>query len=140
TGQKATRPAKPEYLAWAELRRMWAGDERGFTIDETGQTTARQDRVTARANALHAARQAAAGIDKAAFTRADLVEAIGARMPVVDYAAPGTLRAQIEALADRVALRITPARQPHEREGHERYTSAPIIAEEAAVLALMPAR
>jgi hypothetical protein len=48
--------------------------------------------------------------------------------------------AQIEALADRVALRITDARQPHEREGHERYTSAPIIAEEAAVLALVPAR
>jgi hypothetical protein len=119
---------------------MWAGDERGFTIDEAGQSAARYDRVTARANALHAAREAAPRIDKPAFTRADLVEAIGARIPVVDDAPPGTVRAQIEALADRVALRITGVRQPHEREGHERYTSAPIITEEAAVLALMPAR
>jgi conjugative relaxase-like TrwC/TraI family protein len=140
TAQKATRPAKPEHLAWAELRRMWAGDKRGFTIHDAAQSAARHDRVTDRANALHAAREAAAGIDTAAFTRADLVEAIGARIPVVDDAPPGTVRAQIEALADRVALRITSARLPHEREGRERYTSAPIITEEAAVLALMPAR
>jgi len=112
----------------------------GFTIDEAGQSAARRDRVTAHNSALHAARQAAADIDKAAFTRADLVEAIGARIPVVDDASPGTVRTQIEALPDHVALRITPARQTHEREGHERYTSAPIITEEAAVLALMPRR
>jgi ATP-dependent exoDNAse (exonuclease V) alpha subunit len=119
---------------------MWGSDERGFTIDEAGQSAVRHDRVTARANALHAARQASVEIGKPAFTRADLVEAIGARIPVVDDATPGTVRTQIEALADRVALRITGVRQPHEREGHERYTSAPIITEEAALLALMPAR
>jgi conjugative relaxase-like TrwC/TraI family protein len=138
--QKATRPAKPEHLAWAELRRMWTSDVRGFTLDEGAQSAARHHREVMHANVLDAARQAAADIDKSAFTRADLVEAIGARMPVVDDTSPGTVRTQVEALADRVALRITAARQPHQREGHERYTSAQIITEEAAVLPLFPAR
>ncbi len=49
----------------------------------------------------------------------------------------GTL---IEAIADRIGVRISEPRQAHEREGHERFTTAPIIAEEAAVLELMGAR
>ena len=31
--QKATRPAKPEQLAWAQLRQMWAQDPRGLGVD-----------------------------------------------------------------------------------------------------------
>ena len=86
------------------------------------------------------ARHAAAEIDKPAFTRADLVEAVGARLPVAIDGAPGTPRTLIEAIADRIGVRISEPRQAHEREGHERFTTAPIIAEEAAVLELMGAR
>ena len=86
------------------------------------------------------ARQAAADIDKPAFTRADLVEAVGARLPVAIDGAPGTPRILIEAIADRIGLRISEPRQAHEREGHERFTTNPIIAEEAALLGLMGAR
>ena len=138
--QKATRPAKPEHLAWGELKRMWAADERGFAIDETAQVDARRQRRHTPANVLTVARQAAAGIDKSAFTRADLVEAVGARLPVAVDGAPGTPRTLIEAIVDRIGLRITEQRQAHEREGHERFTTAPVITEEAAVLALMGAR
>ena len=37
-------------------------------------------------------------------------------------------------------MRISAQRAAHEREGHERFTVAPVIAEEAAVLGLMGAR
>jgi conjugative relaxase-like TrwC/TraI family protein len=138
--QKATRPAKPEHLSWGELKRMWAGDERGFALDETAQVDARRQRRSTPANVLAVAREAAAGIDKAAFTRADLVEAVGARLPVAIDGAPGTPRTQIESIAERIGMRISAQRQAHEREGHERFTVAPVIAEEAAVLGLMAAR
>ncbi len=138
--QKATRPAKPEHLSWAELRHLWASDERGFTVDETAQVEARRARKSAGVNVLTVARQAAADIDKPAFTRADLVEAVGARLPVAIDGAPGTPRILIEAIAERIGLRISEPRQAHEREGHERLTTAPIIAEEAALLGLMGAR
>ncbi|WP_373120728.1 MobF family relaxase [Mycobacterium marinum] len=137
--QKATRPAKPEHLSWGDLKRLWASDERGFTLDETTQLDARRQRRSTAVNVLTVARQAAAGIDKAAFTRADLVEAVGARLPVALDGAPGTPRTQIEAIADRIGMRITAHRQAHEREGHERFTAAPVIAEEAAVLGFMGA-
>ena len=138
--QKATRPAKPEHLSWAELKGLWATDERGFAVDETAQVEARRQRKSAGVNVLTVARHAAAEIDKPAFTRADLVEAVGARLPVAIDGAPGTPRTLIEAIAERIGLRITEPRQPHEREGHERFTAAPIIAEEAAVAELMGAR
>lgn len=138
--QKATRPAKPEHLSWGELKRLWANDERGFTLDETAQVQARRQRRSTAVNVLTVARQAAAGIDKPAFTRADLVEAVGARLPVAIDGAPGTPRTQIEAIAERIGMRITAQRHTHEREGHERFTAAPVIAEEAAMLGLMGAR
>jgi DNA transposition AAA+ family ATPase len=138
--QKATRPAKPEHLSWAELRHLWATDERDFAVDETAQVEGRRQRKSAPVNVLMVARQAAAEIDKPAFTRADLVEAVGARLPVVIDGAPGTPRTLIEAIADRIGLRISDPRHAHEREGHERFTTEPIIAEEAAVLELMGAR
>jgi conjugative relaxase-like TrwC/TraI family protein len=140
--QKATRPRKPEGMAWAELRQMWAADGRGFVIDETAQTAARAVRMAAAAtmNPLGLAREAAARIDKAAFTRADLVEAIGAVLPVVIEGAPGTARTQIEVMVDRVGMRITAARTAAQREGHDRFTALEIIAEEADLLGLMGAR
>ena len=145
TAQKATRPRKPENLSWAELKAQWAADKRGFTISEQGQAAARHARRTARGrrtaleSVLEAARAAAADITKPAFTRADLIEAIGARLPVdIDGAPEGPL-ALVEVLADRIAVRLTAPREAHEREGHERFTTAPIIAEEAAIVALMGA-
>ena len=60
-------------------------------------------------NPLRLARAAAASIDKPAFTRADLVEAIAPVLPVVIEGAPGTPRTLIEAIVDRVGMRITAA-------------------------------
>ncbi|MGY4712984.1 MobF family relaxase [Mycolicibacterium sp. CBM1] len=140
TAQKATRPRKPESLSWAELRASWAADERGFAIRESGQAAARHARRTARGNVLDAARAAAAGITKPAFTRADLIEAIGARLPVAIDGAPQGPLALLEALADRMAVPLTAPRAAHEREGHERFTTAPIIGEEAAIVSLMGAQ
>ena len=57
----------------------------------------------------------AALIDKAAFTRADMVELIGAQLPVD---APGAPRELIERIVDAVGVRISPPRRAHEREGH----------------------
>ncbi|EHB44041.1 TrwC relaxase [Mycolicibacterium rhodesiae JS60] len=139
TAQKATRPRKPENLSWAELKAQWAADERGFAISEQGQAAARHARRTAPGNVLTAARAAAADITKPAFTRADLIEAIGARLPVAIDGAPDGPRILMEVLADRIAVPLTAPREAHEREGHERFTTAPIIAEEAAIVALMGA-
>jgi conjugative relaxase-like TrwC/TraI family protein len=139
TAQKATRPAKPEQLAWAELRAQWRTDERGLAIDGAAWRQARQARE-------HAARTplnrdwlvaAAAGTEKAAFTRADLIETIGAQLPVDTEHSPRTL---VERAVDHVAVRLTATRQPHQREGHERFTTDAILAEEAALLDLVDAR
>jgi conjugative relaxase-like TrwC/TraI family protein len=64
TAQKATRPVKPESLAWAHLKERLRADARGLALDR-----ARCARMAAR-------------IDKAAFTRADMVELVGAQLPV----------------------------------------------------------
>ena len=58
----------------------------------------------------------AARIDKAAFTRADMVEIVGAQLPV---GAVGEPRALIEAFVDDVGVRISAPREAHHREGHE---------------------
>ena len=80
------------------------------------------------------------GLTKAAaFTRADLVEAIGARLPVDDADGPSP-REVIERLADGVALRIGDERQAHQREGSIRYTAADLVAEERAVIEVMGRR
>lgn len=145
--QKATRPAKPEHLSWAQLKHWWANDSRGFAVEETAQLAARRARMSTRFDVHALAREAATGIDKSAFTRADLVEAIGARMPPslqgvhskfdANTAPPRYL---IEGIADLIGLRITAPRLAHEREGHERFTTAAVIAEEAALLDLMGSR
>ncbi|OBS02081.1 hypothetical protein A9W98_16770 [Mycobacterium gordonae] len=138
--QRATRPAKPEHKSWAELRQEWATRFGAFLIEEQAQVQARRQRQTQPINVLTAARTAAAGIDKPAFTRADLIETIGARMPVVVQGAPVGPRDLLEAMAERLGVRINQPRQAHEREGHDRFTVAPVLAEETAIVELMGAR
>ena len=62
---------------------------------------------------------AAERIEKAAFTRADLIEIVGAQLPVDTEHSP---RALVESAVDQVGVRLTAPRQPHQREGHERFT------------------
>lgn len=158
TAQKATRPRKPEHLTWAELRAGWRADERGFGVDRDAQRAARRTREQAAARA--AARVERTGVvidrravaamaargDKAALTRADLVEVIGAHLPLMadDGAAVSggggrsaggapMPRAVIEACVDAVGMRLTAPRLPHQREGSERFTVDVILAEERAV-------
>jgi conjugative relaxase-like TrwC/TraI family protein len=140
TAQKATRPRKPEGLAWVQLRAQWAADPRGLRVDRSAQRAAGDARRSAGVDYLGVVGQAVrSGLTSAAVTRADLIEAIGAHLPV-DEADGRDPRAVIEALADRVALRVDDERQPHQREGSVRYTAADLIAEEAAIIDLMGAR
>jgi ATP-dependent exoDNAse (exonuclease V) alpha subunit len=76
-------------------------------------------------------------VEKAAFTRADLVEIVGAQLPVDSERTPREL---VEAAVDEVSLRLTAPRAAHQREGHERFTLDRILAEETAVLDLVDAR
>lgn len=140
TAQKATRPRKPEGVAWASLRVAWADDDRTFRVDMDAQQAAREARRAAGVDYAEVVRRAVShGLTKAAFTRADLVEAIGARMPV-DDADGASPREVIERLADGVALRIGDERQAHQREGSIRYTAADLIAEERAIIEVMGRR
>jgi hypothetical protein len=85
--QKATRPTKPEALAWEELKAQWRADARRLLLDRDAHHAARTER-TRDAHGARAAQQwarvlaQAAHIDKAAFTRADMVEPIAAHLPV----------------------------------------------------------
>ena len=134
--QKATRPVKPESLAWAELEERWRADERGLVLDRDAHYAARDARRAQARRALDRPRIArmAARIDKAAFTRADMVELVGAQLP---YDAPGDPRMLIERIVNDVSVRITEARQAHQREGHEKFTVDAIIAEEERVLGMV---
>jgi conjugative relaxase-like TrwC/TraI family protein len=137
--QKATRPAKPEELAWAQLVEQWRADARGLRLDRAAFDAARAARRTAARTPFSIARilGAAEMIDKAAFTRADLVEIVGAQLPVDTESTPREL---VESAVDEVAVRLTAPRAAHQREGHERYTLDAIVEEEAAVLDLVDAR
>ena len=141
--QKATRPRKPESLSRAQLRAGWAADPRGFGIDAEAQREARGRRLAgAGVDVREVARQAVAGIHKAAtFTRADLIEAIAARLPVGAAATAGVSpRELVETLADEVLIPVTAERAPHQREGSVRYTAAELLAEERAIIDLTPVR
>ncbi|MDT5321966.1 MAG: hypothetical protein QOD88_4488 [Mycobacterium sp.] len=131
--QKATRPRKPESLAWAQLKEQWHRDERGLRLDRDAHYTARAQRRAHPTTALDRARTAhiAEQIDKAAFTRAGMVELIGAQLPVD---ARGDPRELIERAVDAVSVRVTAPRAAHQREGHERFTVEVIIAEEERIL------
>ncbi|KQY06560.1 AAA family ATPase [Mycobacterium sp. Root135] len=137
--QKATRPTKPEELAWPELLRQWRADERGVRLDHASFEQARATRRAAARIPFDRGRlaDAAERIDKAAFTRADLVEIIGAQLPVDGERSP---REAVEAAVDELGMRLTAPRQKHQREGHERFTLSRILAEEVAVLDLADAR
>jgi conjugative relaxase-like TrwC/TraI family protein len=137
--QKATRPAKPEELGWAQLQEQWRADARGLELDRAAHYAARAARSAAARTPYHRARlaDAAGQIEKAAFTRADLVEIVGAQLPVDSEGSP---RAVVEAAVDEIALRLTAPRAAHEREGHERFTLSRILAEEMAVLDLVDAQ
>jgi conjugative relaxase-like TrwC/TraI family protein len=134
--QKATRPKKPESLAWAELKEQWRADARGFERDRAAHHEARRARASAPRLLLDRARltRMVAGIDKAAFTRADLVELVGALLPVD---APGDPRDVIEKIVGMVAVRVSATREGHHREGHERFTVDAVIAEEERVFEMI---
>ncbi len=92
--QKATRPTKPEQLAWAQLAAMWQADARGVRFDREAFQEARKARRAwgAAATAPFDRRRllgAAEAMDKATFTRADLVELMGAQLPWMSSARLG---------------------------------------------------
>ena len=139
--QKATRPRKPEHRPWVELKAEWRQRFGELVLDPAAQAAAREQRIAAagvKARDLLGA--AVAGMDKPAFTRADLIEALGGQMPVTLDGADAEPLELLERMADVAAMRITEPRAPHEREGHERYTAAPIIAEEIALFELLGGR
>jgi conjugative relaxase-like TrwC/TraI family protein len=137
--QKATRPTKPEEVAWAQLVAQWRADARGLHLDRAAFNTARTARRTAARTPFDTARLlgAAEQIDKAAFTRADLIEILGAQLPVDTERTPRQL---LESAVDGIAVRLTAPRAAHQREGHERFTLDAILREEAALLDLVDAR
>jgi conjugative relaxase-like TrwC/TraI family protein len=137
--QRATRPAKPEELAWAQLVAQWRTDARGLHLDRAAFNAARAARRASERTGFDSARVLAAAeqIDKAAFTRADLIEILGAQLPVHSERTPRDL---LESAVDQVAVRLTAPRAAHQREGHERFTLDAILCEEAAVLDLVDAR
>jgi conjugative relaxase-like TrwC/TraI family protein len=47
TAQKATRPKKPEELAWVQLQQVWREDARGLRLDRAARDTARAARIAA---------------------------------------------------------------------------------------------
>ena len=135
TAQKATRPKKAESTSWRELTAQWRADARGFELDATAHAAARAARESARRERGTRARLArgAARIGKSACTRADLVELVGALVPV-DVADP---RALIEQVVDAVAVPVSAPRDTHHREGHARYTVQAVIAEEKRILVMV---
>jgi conjugative relaxase-like TrwC/TraI family protein len=130
--QKATRPAKPESKSWAELKEEWRADARGLELDRAAHEEARRARRAAPRILTDRARLArmVARIDKAAFTRADLVELVGALLPVD---APGDPRPLLEKIVDTVAMRVTATREAHHREGHELFTVDAVMSEEERI-------
>jgi conjugative relaxase-like TrwC/TraI family protein len=130
--QKATRPAKPESKSWAELKEEWRADARGLALDRAAHLAARAGRRAAPRLLTDRARLArmVARIDKPAFTRADLVELVGALLPVD---APADPRALIEQIVDIVGVRVSAPRDAHHREGHELFTVDAVIAEEQRI-------
>jgi conjugative relaxase-like TrwC/TraI family protein len=139
SAQKSTRPNKPEELAWMQLQQMWREDARGLQLDRAARDTARAARIGASRTPFDRARLAAAAaqIDKAAFTRADLVEVVDAQVPIDTERSPREL---IEESVDTVAMRLTRPRRVHEREDHEHYTLDRILAEEVDVLGMCDAQ
>lgn len=141
--QKTTRPRKPESLPWAELEDQWHANPKGVRIDQLPELwhQARQKRrATPEVFDRRRIVEIAASIDKAAFTRADLVEIIGAQLPVEVDDDDRSPREQIEAAVDEIAIRVSDERQAHHREGHVRYTIDLVLFEEWDILKMVDAR
>jgi conjugative relaxase-like TrwC/TraI family protein len=134
--QKATRPTKPESKSWAELKVEWRTDARGLDLDRAAHLEARDARRAAPRLLLDRARLArmVAHIDKPAFTRADLVELVGALLPVD---VPEDPRALIEQIVDIVGVQVSAPREAHHREGHDMFTVDAVIAEETRIFDLV---
>ena len=134
--QKATRPPKPESLPWAALKHMWRADPRGLTLRREAHYAAKDERRRTQPRTLDRPRIAAlaARIDKPAFTRADMVELVGAQLPID---ASGDPRRIIEQIVDAVSVRVSAPRQAHQREGHEKYTIDFVMAEEERLFAMV---
>ena len=117
--QKATRPTKSESLSWAELKAQWRADARGLRLDRDAHLAARAERRAHPRSALDRAQitEMAEHIDKPTFTRADMIELIGAQLPIDALGEPGAL---IEQLVDDVGVRISAPREAHQREGSEK--------------------
>lgn len=91
--QKATRPRKPESLSWAELREQWRAERRGVSGSSATVNSRRVPPVNAVQRPPRVTRSGivdrravaamASRADKAALTRADLVEIIGAQLPLI---------------------------------------------------------
>src|SRR4029077_21017914 len=109
---------------------------RGLEIDRASHEEARRARRAAPRNLMDRARLArmVAHIDKAAFTRADLVELVGALLPVD---APGDPRSLVEKIVDTVSMRVTATREAHHREGHELFTVDAVMAEEERIFGMI---
>lgn len=134
--QKATRPAKPESKPWEELKAEWRADARGLELDRAAHAQARDARRAAPRVLTDRARLArmVGAIDKSAFTRADLVELVGALLPVD---VPEDPRAVIEKVVDTVAVRVSAPREAHHREGHELFTVDAVMAEEERIFGMV---
>ena len=117
---------------------QWRADARGLRLDRAAFDAARAARRAAARTPFDRARlaDAAEKIEKAAFTRADLIEIVGAQLPVDTEQPRGDPRSRRR----RDRLRLTAPRAAHQREGHERFTLDRILAEEMAVLDLVDAR
>jgi ATP-dependent exoDNAse (exonuclease V) alpha subunit len=124
------------------LKTLWRADARGLHLDRAAHHEARAER-TQTAHAARAAqdwtrlRAQAARIEKAGFTRADMVELIAAHLSVDTTGEPLLLT---EGFVDRVGVRIIAPRAAHQREGHEKFTLNAIIQEEEHILDLVDER
>ncbi|MDP7707537.1 ATP-dependent RecD-like DNA helicase [Mycobacterium sp. TY815] len=74
------------------------------------------------------------------MTRADLVELIGAQLPVDVEDDARSPRQLIEACVEQLGMRISGPRGAHQREGSQRFTLDKILANEARLLELVDAR
>ena len=137
--RKPPAPPNPKNSPGRTLLEQWRADARGLHLDRAAFDAARAARRAAARTPFDRARlaDAAEKIEKAAFTRADLIEIIGAQLPVDTEQSP---RQILEAAVDEIGVRLTAPRAAHQREGHERFTLDRILAEEQAVLDLVDAR
>lgn len=118
--QKTTRESKGEMSTTSELRAMWKEDARaqGINISALSQFPDREVEVRT-AEPSTAEVLAAVGEHRSTWTRADLVEATAARMPV--GADPSTVLERVEAivseaLGEAISLEA-PARSQARRDG-----------------------